>query len=136
MRRRAAVRIAAWAVGPALAWAMVGCHSGSPPESRQDPPTGPASEPVPDPITHPCVVAASGFDATLEASDGRCEADADCDCYPGGVTLDAGCGGVTSTETAKELHAVAQRFRAAGCRLTRNCAPRLCEPKCVDGGCQ
>lgn len=95
-----------------------------------------ADDPIPDPITHPCVVAAAQFDKALASADAGCQADTDCDCYPGGVTNKAGCGGVTSAAVAKELHRIAGEFNADGCDLVQQCAPQLCEPRCVKGSCR
>jgi hypothetical protein len=154
-RRPALIRSVLLTLVPVLAAAVVACDPGTaaePPAAtdskpkleaksveRTDPPapTEPRpSDPTPDPITHPCVVKAAQFDVALDAADNSCKTDADCDCYPGGVTPKAGCGGVTSASAAKELHRLAQEFRADGCDWTQHCAPRACEPNCVDGSCR
>ena len=92
--------------------------------------------PTPDPITHPCVVTAAQFDRELDAADTSCKTDADCDCYPGGVTKQAGCGGITGAASAKKLHELAKAFREDGCKPVKQCAPRACEPRCIEGKCQ
>jgi hypothetical protein len=129
---------------PMLGLVPLACDSGSPEvpattvasEASEPPKKTSADDPTPDPITHPCVVKAAQFDVALAAADVSCRSDADCDCYPGGVTRKAGCGGVTSAASAKELHGIAQAFRADGCDWAQQCAAQVCDPKCVDGSCQ
>lgn len=94
------------------------------------------SDPDPDPITHPCVVAIAQFEVALKAAPGACSAAADCACYPGGVGKLSGCGGVTDKVTANKLQTIASAYRKDGCSPTVNCAPRLCQPRCDDGKCR
>lgn len=91
--------------------------------------------PTPDPITHPCVVTAAQFDRELEEGDRSCTSPSDCECFPGGITKKAGCGGVTGGDSARKLHALASEFREDECKLVQQCAAQVCAPRCVDGQC-
>lgn len=90
---------------------------------------------TPDPITHPCVVTAAAFDKELETMDRSCQSDADCVCYPGGVSEKAGCGGVTNKASAEKLYELSRQFHDDGCRHVLQCAPRPCKTKCDAGQC-
>lgn len=100
------------------------------------PPTGGAEEPIPDPITHPCVVTAAKYDVVLAGASGACSTDADCDCFPGGISRKGACGGVTDKKTAAQLHALNAEFAKDKCVKEMNCAPRPCTPKCDKGICK
>lgn len=93
-------------------------------------------EPIPDPITHPCVVKTAQLEIALAAASGKCTTKADCDCYPGGYSRKGGCGGVTDAATAKKLHAIAAELASMSCPKNLHCGPRPCAPTCVDGRCK
>ncbi len=149
MRNGAALALAAASFG-------IGCDAKTPaPQDPTSQPTAPAptaastataappaairsarpSDPDPDPITHPCVVAIAQFEQKLKNAAGTCQSAADCDCYPGGLGRKSGCGGVTDKATAKTLHDLAAEFRKDGCTVTQNCAARACQPRCEAGKC-
>jgi hypothetical protein len=92
-------------------------------------------EPLPDPITHPCVVAAAQYDQTIAQGSVACAADSDCGCYAGGIGK-SGCGGVSSAATVAKLAGVAKRFHDMKCRTTVDCAAWACRPKCEGGRCR
>ena len=94
-----------------------------------------ATDPTPDPITHPCVVKAAQFDVELKKNLTACKEDADCDCFPGGITRNAGCGGVRNKASAKKLHDINAEFGKMECKPVKSCAARECKPKCTDGQC-
>ncbi len=94
------------------------------------------SDPSPDPITHPCVVKAAQFDIELAKNLNSCSTDAECDCFPGGVTDKAGCGGVRSKASAKKLHDINAEFGKMKCKLAQECGAQECKPKCDNGQCR
>lgn len=92
--------------------------------------------PMPDPITHPCVVTAAQFDIAFRDGDKSCAGDADCVCIPMQVGSQSACGGVTSKKTNAQLLTLEKEFRKDGCSDPRKCAQKACQPKCVSGQCQ
>lgn len=94
-----------------------------------------AGDPTPDPITHPCVVKAAQFDIELAKNESSCATDADCDCFPGGITMRGGCGGVRSKASAQKLQALSRELEAMKCEPEKVCAPATCAPKCNAGTC-
>jgi len=117
--------------------ALAGCSrpaddvrkTGGPPfETIAAPPTVPAP-------ADPCAAFIGEFTKTLESAPGTCAANSGCACYPGGVGEASGCGGVTDAATVKTLDEIAGKYLAAGCNRTVDCAPWMCDPKCVGGRC-
>jgi hypothetical protein len=136
---------------PALL-ALVGC-SRQPPERQpgadaapsaaaaSSAPTSPSAtpareEPIPDPITHPCVVTSAQFDIAFRDGDKSCQTDADCECVPEGVSAKRTCGAVTSRKTGAKLRALAQEFTKMRCTPPHPCPQRACKPRCEAGSCQ
>ncbi len=95
-----------------------------------------ASDPTPDPITHPCVVLAAQYGNAIDKGETNCATDADCGCYQGGIGRKSGCGGVLNKASVAELAKIAKEFRNDGCKLTQNCAAWACQPKCDNGTCR
>ena len=98
-------------------------------EARRD-------ELVPDPITHPCVVAAAQYTAAIRKGSDVCSVDADCGCYQGGIGEKSGCGGVLNEKSVAELDAIARRFHDMKCDTTVDCAAWACTPRCLEGHCR
>jgi hypothetical protein len=71
------------------------------------------------------------FDAIVERG-GACATDADCRCYPGGISPKHGCGGVTDAKSAAELEAIAKK---QGPTEGIDCAAWMCAPICERGRC-
>jgi hypothetical protein len=92
--------------------------------------------PMPDPITHPCVVTAAQYENAIEKGKTDCKADSDCGCYQGGISRKSGCGGVLNKESLKELTRIATEFRKDRCEDSQECAAWACQPKCVNGQCK
>jgi hypothetical protein len=83
-----------------------------------------------------CDGRASAFDDALAAaSAGTCASDADCKCFPGGVSAKHGCGGVTDAKTSERLTKLASEFEDAGCHAGVACAAWMCTPSCQAGKC-
>ena len=82
-----------------------------------------------------CADVSAAFQARLAAASGACATAADCACFTSIVDAPA-CAGVTDATSARELNDLAARFRAAGCRLPRQCGPGRCAPQCVDHRCR
>jgi len=99
------------------------------------PKEAPPSAPEPDPITHPCVVAAAQYDIAIKEGSDACQSDADCGCYQGGIGK-SGCGGVLNKESVGKLGEIAKRFHDMKCKITTNCAAWRCQPKCDNGHCR
>jgi hypothetical protein len=95
----------------------------------------PPSAPEPDPITHPCVVAAAQYDKAIDEGSDACHTDADCGCYQGGIGK-SGCGGVLNKESVEKLGEIAKRFHDMKCQKPTSCGPWLCQPKCESGHCR
>jgi len=76
------------------------------------------------------------FEQALASSTaGACSADADCRCYPGGVSKNHGCGGVTDAKTGEKLLSIASDYQGAGCKSGIDCAASMCLPSCRNGRC-
>jgi hypothetical protein len=100
-------------------------------------PTQTAREaPMPDPITHPCVVTSAQFDIAFGDGDKTCQSDADCECIPLRIGSRHACSGVTSKKTMVKLRALAKEFAEMKCDDTHKCAQQKCQPRCVSGQCQ
>jgi hypothetical protein len=97
--------------------------------------SGGTEEPTPDPITHPCVVAAAQYSIAIDESTADCRSDADCGCYQGGIGK-GGCGGVLNKKSVKKLDAIAKQFHEMKCPVTTHCAPWICKPRCEGGACR
>lgn len=83
-----------------------------------------------------CDERAHGFDEAVSSSTaGRCSTDADCRCYPGGVSKNHSCGGITDRDTADKLSKIASDYRQAGCSSGIDCAAMLCLATCRAGKC-
>jgi hypothetical protein len=95
-----------------------------------------ATDPTPDPITHPCVVTSVQFDMALENGEKGCASDADCECIPPRIGEKFGCGGVTSKKTGAKLRALAAEFSRLGCKDTHKCKQTECRPRCAEGQCR
>jgi hypothetical protein len=93
-------------------------------------------DPMPDPITHPCVVTSAQFDIAFQDGDKTCQSDADCECIPLRVGSRHGCSGVTSKKAMAKLRALAKEFAKMKCSDTHKCAKQTCQPRCVSGQCQ
>lgn len=93
-------------------------------------------DPMPDPITHPCVVTAAQFDVAVREGDKSCQKDADCECIPERIGSRYACGGVTAKRNGAKLRELAKEFAAMKCESMRKCKQAKCEPRCVDGQCQ
>ena len=89
----------------------------------------------PDAAASACSDLSAAFQARLAAASGACATAADCACFTSIVDAPA-CAGVTDATSARELNEVATRFRAAGCRLPRQCGPGRCAPTCTDHRCR
>jgi len=98
--------------------------------------SGKAEEPIPDPITHPCVVKSVQFDIAFRDGDKTCQRDSDCECIPARVGDKHACSGVTSKKTIAKLRTLQQEFTKLGCTDTRKCAQTVCQPRCEGGQCQ
>ena len=94
------------------------------------------TDPMPDPITHPCVVSAAQYTNAIEKGKTDCKTDSDCGCYQGGLGRRSGCGGVLNKESLVELSRIEAEFRKDGCKHTQQCAPWACQPKCENGHCR
>lgn len=107
------------------------------PTSSNDAGAAPATADAgsPDAAASACVDLSATFQARLAAASGACATSADCACFTSIVDSPA-CAGVTDAASARELNALATRFRAAGCRLPRQCGPGRCAPTCVDRRCR
>ena len=79
-----------------------------------------------------CRSSADEFDRIVEQG-GACGKDAECACYPGGVSPKHACGGVTDAESAAKLGAIAKRV---GTSSGISCAPWACAPICEDRRCR
>ena len=66
---------------------------------------------------------------------GTCEGDADCRCFPGGISEKHACGGVTDAKTQAKLTSLASDYNKKGCMSGLSCAAFLCEPTCRAGRC-
>lgn len=76
------------------------------------------------------------FEETLSASAaGTCSTDADCKCFPGGVSKKHGCGGITDVKTGEKLVSIASDYMKAGCKSGIDCAAMVCMPACREGRC-
>ena len=76
------------------------------------------------------------FEAALSSSSaGTCTTDADCRCYPGGVSKKHGCGGISDAKTTEKLVSIANDYRNAGCKSGIDCAASMCLPSCKAGRC-
>lgn len=135
------------ALGVSIALALVACEGSrgakppaelaTPPAATSAPaPTTSVSETVPDPITHPCVVAAAQYTNALRAGSDECNADGDCACYQGGIGGASGCGGVLNRESVAKLDEIGKRFRDMKCPHTQLCAAWACQPRCAQGHCK
>lgn len=83
-----------------------------------------------------CDTRVKAFDDALAASAaGTCSTDADCKCFPGGVSEKHGCGGVTDGKTAATLDDLAKSHRDAKCKSGIACAAWVCSPSCQAGKC-
>jgi hypothetical protein len=83
-----------------------------------------------------CEDRAHGFDEAVSSSTaGVCSTDADCRCYPGGVSKDHSCGGITDRDTAEKLAKIAADYHQAGCHGGTDCAATLCLATCRAGKC-
>jgi hypothetical protein len=91
--------------------------------------------PAPGP-TDACAAFHARFDDALAHAPGTCATDADCDCYPGGLGASPSCGGITDRKTAAALHAIADDFARASCRMTIQCSASVCAPRCERGRCR
>lgn len=107
----------------------------SAPLAQSAPPAARPAEPTPDPITHPCVVAAAQYDIAIEKGSDACQGDADCGCYPGGIGK-SGCGGVLSSDSVRKLGEIAKRFHDMKCQSSSDCAAWACKPRCESGHCR
>lgn len=127
-------------LGFAIVSLLAGCNSEArqPNSAATGEPTAPIpprpGDPTPDPITHPCVVAAVQYDKAIEQGSDVCKSDADCGCYQGGIGK-SGCGGVLNKESVAKLGDIAKRFHDMKCRTTTQCAAWACLPKCENGHC-
>jgi hypothetical protein len=74
------------------------------------------------------------FDQTLGSGSGKCSTNADCACYPGGISKQHGCGGISDKATTDELLEIHKEFRAAKC-TGPSCAAWSCQPICKSGLC-
>jgi hypothetical protein len=83
-----------------------------------------------------CGERVDAFEEALAPSTvGTCAVDADCRCYPGGVSRAHACGGIADTKTAEKLMSIAAEYKNAGCKSGIDCAASLCLPKCEAGKC-
>ncbi len=128
-----------------------GCNKSSDPKPTTATPSEPAatatasqpsakpaspSDPIPDPITHPCAVSAAQYGIAIDKGETNCTTDADCGCYQGGIGRKSGCGGVLNKDSVAKLAKIAKEFHADGCKLTQQCAAWACQPKCDNGTCR
>ena len=93
-------------------------------------------DPMPDPITHPCVVTAAQFDIAVQEGDKSCNDDVDCECIPERIGSRYACGGVTAKKNGAKLRELAKSFTEMKCEPMRKCEQKTCTPRCVDGQCQ
>jgi len=74
-------------------------------------------------------------EALASANAGTCTTDADCRCFPGGVSKKHGCGGISDAKTTEKLVSIANDYRNAGCKSGIDCAASMCLPSCKAGRC-
>lgn len=74
------------------------------------------------------------FRDRLAAATNTCKTAADCGCH-NPVDPATGCGGVVDQETAAQLSSIESEFHKSACTWQVQCAPRRCQPSCVQGHC-
>jgi len=118
---------------------LVACREEPPPKPAPAPP--PVVAPAPAPADAPaaarkCDDVQADFDRAVTAATALdCATDADCGCYPGGVSPRHGCGGVVNRATVAKAEALKAEMHTVTCVISIACAAWSCQPACVAGHC-
>jgi hypothetical protein len=87
-------------------------------------------------LTVRCDDRVTAFEAAVASTGaGTCSADADCKCFPGGVSKKHSCGGITDAKTSEKVMSITADYLKAGCNSGIDCAATVCMPACREGKC-
>lgn len=66
----------------------------------------------------------------------KCQTNADCVCFRGGVSKKEPCGGITDAKTNQRFEALAKEWVASGCKKEEvMCPAMVCASTCNKGTC-
>jgi hypothetical protein len=85
--------------------------------------------------TGACAGVVRKLQAVIATLPSKCEKDAECVCYRGGVERVTDCGGESDSATAERISELTDEFDKLRCDYSVSCAPRLCNSGCADGKC-
>jgi len=85
--------------------------------------------------TGACAAVARKLQAVIATLPSRCEKDAECVCYRGGVDGITDCGGESDSAASERISELTDEFDGLKCDYPVSCAARLCNPGCIDGRC-
>ena len=126
-----------WAAG-VIAVLAIGCGSDRPDVGSGSGPAPATGKPVPVSVAadaaSPCPALVRRWEVALAAASLACTTDADCGCFNGGVSEQAGCGGVAAKPSVATLEAIRTEFLAS-CDMALQCAAWVCSPRCAEERC-
>jgi len=90
------------------------------------------------PVATGCEGKMQEFDKVLSEATYNCSKDADCQCFPGGLSRGRGseCGGIVEVATGKKLAAIEKAAKPMSCSNGSMCEPWTCDPICEENRCQ